>query len=229
MKIGIIEDDMLLNQSLKIRLQKEGYQILCMHTQKEAEEKLTGMEDLLIIDIGLPDGNGLDFYRKLSEKCSDRKLPALFLTARDEEQDMLNAFDSGAEDYVVKPFSMNVLLKRIAVILKRSKNGITEERLLQCQGITLYPDKKQVLVNGKELSLTAREYRLLEYFMENKGQVLTKENILEHIWGIDGQYVVDNNVSVLINRLRKKLEAADKETESIRNVFGLGYRMEDDK
>lgn len=223
MKIGIIEDDVLLNQSLKIRLQKEGYQVLCMHTQKEAEEQLVGTEDLLIIDIGLPDGNGLELYYKLSE---GKKIPALFLTARDEEQDMLNAFDSGAEDYVVKPFSMDVLLKRIAVILKRNNNSLSEARFLQCGDLTLYPDKKQVLLNGNELVLTAREYHLLEYFMTNKGQVLTRENILEHIWGIDGQYVVDNNVSVLINRLRKKLETADNETEYIRNVFGLGYRME---
>lgn len=218
MTIGIIEDDKLLNQALDIALRKEGYHTVCTFTSKEALCLADKSIDLLIIDIGLPDGNGIALYKELREKC---KVPALFLTARDEEADMLKAFEQGAEDYVVKPFSMKVLLKRIEVVLKRS----SEDRKITCQDIALYIDRKQVTVKGAQIELTAKEYQLLEYLMMNQGRVLTKENILEKIWGLDGQFVVDNTVSVMINRLRKKIEPDAKKPEYIKNVFGLGYWM----
>ena len=225
MIIGIIEDDHLLGQSLELMPQREGYKTVCVHSQREAETQLHGTEDLLLVDIGLPDGDGMAFYR---EWCSNQKkrIPAIFLTARDEESDMLRAFDSGAEDYVVKPFSMKVLLKRIEVVLKRTHGDNVGEAVISCKDLILHPLRKKVELKGKELSLTAKEYCLLEYLMENKGQVLTKENILEQIWGVDGQFVVDNSVSVLVNRLRKKIET-EKEDSYIKNVFGLGYRMEE--
>ena len=225
MVIGIIEDDRLLGKSLEIMLQKEGYQTICVSTIKEAKERLNGTENILIIDIGLPDGNGIELYQNLIKRKFQEVIPAIFLTARDEEQDMLKAFDVGAEDYVVKPFSMKVLLKRIEVVLKRNGRNNAGEEIFRCGELSLKPGKKQVLLKNEEILLTAKEYKLLEYFMRNMGQVLTKENILEHIWGIDGQYVVDNNVSVLVNRLRKKIEL-EKENGYIENVFGLGYRME---
>ena len=131
---------------------------------------------------------------------------------------MLEAFDTGADDYVVKPFSMKVLLKRIEVVLKRNKDG----DILTCGDITLYPEKKQVFSGDEEIFLTAKEYHLLELFMANQDQVLTKENILERIWGIDGEFVEENTLSVTISRLKKKL---GREQLHIRNVFGLGYRM----
>lgn len=218
MTIGIIEDDKLLNQALDIALRKEGYHTVCAFTSKEALCLANKDIDLFIIDIGLPDGNGIALYRRLREKC---EVPAIFLTARDEEADMLEAFEQGAEDYVVKPFSMKVLLKRIEVVLKRSG----EDRKMTCRDITLYIDRKQVTVKGEQIELTAKEYQLLEYMMMNQGRVLTKENILEKIWGLDGQFVVDNTVSVMINRLRKKIEPDAKRPEYIKNVFGLGYRM----
>ena len=226
MVIGIIEDDRLLSKSLEITLQKEGYQTKCMYTRQDAMEGLDGTEELLIIDIGLPDGNGIEFYQNLIARRWKKKIPAIFLTARDEERDMLKAFNAGADDYVVKPFSMKVLLKRIEVVLKRNGKNFDEEEILRCGELRLNPEKKQVLLKNKEILLTVKEYNLLEYFMQNLGQVLTKEQIMEHIWGIDGQYVVDNNVSVLINRLRKKIEL-NEEKEYIKNVFGLGYRMEE--
>lgn len=218
MTVAIIEDDRLLNQALDIALRKEGYRTLCIYTKDEAKNALSESTDLLLIDIGLPDGDGIELYREVRQK---RKLPAIFLTARDEEADMLAAFDEGAEDYVVKPFSMKVLLKRIETVLRRS----SEDRKIICRDITLYIDRKQVYVNGEPIVLTAREYQLLEYLMTNQGRVLTKENILEKIWGLDGQFVVDNAVSVTINRLRKKIEPESGKPEYIKNVFGLGYRM----
>ena len=177
MTIGIIEDDTLLHQALKTALQNAGYQTVSAYTKREALTTITGSESLLLIDIGLPDGNGLACYKKIREKA---EIPAIFLTARDEETDMLTAFDTGADDYVVKPFSMKVLLKRIEAVIGRNNR----EKQLACGEIILFPDKKQVYKNEKEIILTAREYQLLEYLMYNQGNVLTKENILEYVWGL---------------------------------------------
>ena len=177
MTIGIIEDDTLLHQALKTALQNAGYQTVSAYTKQEALTTITGSESLLLIDIGLPDGNGLACYKKIREKA---EIPAIFLTARDEETDMLTAFDTGADDYVVKPFSMKVLLKRIEAVIGRNNR----EKQLACGEIILFPDKKQVYKNEKEIILTAREYQLLEYLMYNQGNVLTKENILEYVWGM---------------------------------------------
>ena len=118
MLIGIIEDDRLLNESLKIALNSAGYKTICAHTKAEALACLGTAEDLLLIDIGLPDGDGISLYREL---CERRRVPAVFLTARDEERDMLAAFEEGAEDYVVKPFSVKVLIKRVEAVLRRSR------------------------------------------------------------------------------------------------------------
>lgn len=224
MTIGIIEDDLLLNQALDIALQHAGFHTICAHTKKEALSLLGKKEGLLLVDIGLPDGDGIALYQDLRKK---RDIPAIFLTARDEEQEMLKAFDLGAEDYVVKPFSMKVLLKRIEVAFRRNRGEDAGEQILKCRNLTLYPQRKKAVSGENEISLTAKEYQLLEYLMKNQGQVLTKENILEHVWGIDGQYVVDNSVSVLVGRLRKKIEAVG-EQPYIQNVFGLGYRMEEE-
>lgn len=151
-----------------------------------------------------------------------QKYLQFFLTARDEETDMLTAFDTGADDYVVKPFSMKVLLKRIEAVIGRNNR----EKQLACGEIILFSDKKKVYKNGKEIILTAKEYQLLEYLMYNQGNVLTKENILEHVWGLDGQFVGDNTVSVTINRLRKKIETDAGSPVYLKNVFGLGYKLE---
>lgn len=159
------------------------------------------------------------------QPSADCEIPAIFLTARDEERDMLAAFDIGADDYVVRPFSMKVLLKRIEAVLRR-KSGENEERTVCAGELVLYPDRKRAFIKGEEISLTGKEYRLLEYLMENQGQVLTKENILEHVWGLDGQFVVDNTVSVTINRLRRKISPGGEEACCIKNVFGFGYRID---
>lgn len=224
MRIGIIEDDRLLNQALEIALRDAGYDTVCACTKQEALSKLDGKEDLLLIDIGLPDGDGIRLYQQLRRESGElqkKSTPAVFLTARDEERDMLAAFDVGAEDYVVKPFSMKVLLKRIEVVLRRNSEG----SILVCRDLELYPGRKQVLLGGNEVSLTAKEYQLLEYFMRNQGQVLTMDNLLQAVWGLDGEFVSENTVSVTIRRLRKKIEPDMSRPVYIRNVFGLGYRM----
>lgn len=220
MLIGIIEDDRLLSQALERVLSTAGYDTVCTHTKEEALTLLSGNEDLLLIDIGLPDGDGIRLYQELRTRG---KTPAIFLTARDEEKDMLDAFNCGADDYVVKPFSMKILLKRVEVVLKRSGG----DEMLVCRDLVLYPGRKQVFLNGAEIALTAKEYQLLEYLMMNQNQVLTKENLLDQVWGLDGDFVSDNTLSVTIGRLRKKIEPCAGQPVYIRNVFGMGYRMGD--
>ena len=153
MTIGIIEDDTLLHQALKTALQNAGYQTVSAYTKQEALTTITGSESLLLIDIGLPDGNGLACYKKIREKA---EIPAVFLTARDEETDMLTAFDTGADDYVVKPFSMKVLLKRIEVAFRRNRGEDAGEQILKCRDLTLYPQRKKAVSGEKEISLTAK-------------------------------------------------------------------------
>jgi DNA-binding response OmpR family regulator len=186
MTIGIIEDDRLLSRSLKVVLEKEGYRTLQVYTKKDAGQILQGTEELLLVDIGLPDGNGMELYHTLMKKWN-RKIPAIFLTARDEEQEMLKAFDLGAEDYVVKPFSMKVLLKRIEVAFRRNRGEDAGEQILKCRDLTLYPQRKKAVSGEKEISLTAKEYQLLEYLMNKHGYDIKEMlNILNKKSGVLG-------------------------------------------
>lgn len=196
-------------------MKKHGYTTVLASSKKEAIQNINRYVDLLIVDIGLPDGNGISLYQELQR---NQKIPAIFLTARDDERDMLKAFDIGADDYVIKPFSMKVLLKRMEVVLRRT----TGENVFMCGEIILYPERKQVLIGKKEISLTVKEYQLLEYFIMNQKQVLTKEMIMEYLWGIDSGSIDINTISVIVSRLKKKL---GDESKLINNVFGMGYRM----
>lgn len=219
MRIGIVEDDRLLNRALDIALKKEGYETSCAYTYKEGVQMAAEKMDLLLLDISLPDGNGIELYRELLKVQS---IPAIFLTARDEEADMLAAFDAGADDYVVKPFPMKVLLKRVEAVLRR---GAGRGGRLSWEGLCIDPGAKRVCLEDREIKLTPKEYRLLEFMMEHRGQVLSKESILEHVWDIDGQFVGENTVSVTVNRLRKKIEPDPQNGKFISNVFGMGYRF----
>ena len=224
-RIFFVEDDLSLIGGLSFALKKQGYEIDIARTSMEAEQLWQdGTYDLVILDVSLPDGSGYDLCRQIRQTST---VPIIFLTARGREEDRLYGYDLGCDDYVVKPFSMKVLLKRIEVAFRRNRGEDAGEQILKCRNLTLYPQRKKAVSGENEISLTAKEYQLLEYLMKNQGQVLTKENILEHVWGIDGQYVVDNSVSVLVGRLRKKIEAAG-ERPYIQNVFGLGYRMEEE-
>lgn len=196
MVIGIIEDDELLKKALDTTLKRQGYITVLAGSKKEAIQNINRYVDLLIVDIGLPDGDGISLYQELQR---NQKIPAIFLTARDDERDMLKAFDIGADDYVVKPFSMKVLLKRMEVVLRRT----TGENVFMCGEVVLYPERKQVLIGKKEIYLTVKEYQLLEYFIMNQKQVLTKEMILEYLWGIDSESIDINTISVIVSRLKK--------------------------
>ena len=213
-KILLLEDDESLNRGISLKLSKEGYQVLSAYTMREAKfifEK--EMIDLVISDITLPDGNGLDFGRAVRER-SDVHL--IYLTAMDQEIDIVNGYDTGADDYITKPFSVNILVSKVNAFMRRINE--TGKEILLSEGIEVSVKEMQVKKSGVPVSLSKTELQLLIYLLENAGQILSRENILEHVWGLDGQFVDDNTVAVNISRLKNKLG-----TECIANVRGLGY------
>lgn len=213
-KVGLIEDDRLLNESLALLLEKEGYQIYKGYSVADGLKLLNNGLDLMILDVTLPDGLGFSIIERA------KAVPVIFLTARDEEADMIRAYERGCEDYIVKPFSAEILKRRIQVVLRRNAS---DGDVLEYQGLRIDYAKKTVSAGQEKLKLTSREYKLLEYLSRNMGQILSKEMILGKVWDIDGNFVGDNTVSVTINRLKKKLGKTAEGMEYIRNVFGMGY------
>ena len=213
-KVGLIEDDRLLNESLALLLEKEGYQIYQGYSVADGLKLLNNGLDLLILDVTLPDGLGFSIIERA------KAVPVIFLTARDEEADMIRAYERGCEDYIVKPFSAEILKRRIQVVLRRNAS---DGDVLEYQGLRIDYEKRTVSAGQEKLKLTSREYKLLEYLSKNMGQILSKEMILGKVWDIDGNFVGDNTVSVTINRLKKKLGKTAEGMEYIRNVFGMGY------
>ncbi|MDY4000515.1 MAG: response regulator transcription factor [Blautia sp.] len=213
-KILLLEDDESLNRGISLKLTKEGYQVLSAYTIREAECLLDKeMVDLVISDITLPDGNGLDFGRAVRER-SDVHL--IYLTAMDQEIDIVNGYDTGADDYITKPFSVNILISKVNAFMRRiSEKG---EGILLSGEIEVSVKEMQVKKAGILISLSKTELQLLICLLENAGHILSKENILDKIWGLDGKFVDDNTVTVNISRLKNKLG-----TECIANVRGLGY------
>lgn len=222
MKILIIEDDAGLSRGISFAFEQDGWTILAAQTLKEARalwEKEN--PEALILDLNLPDGDGIDFCKTV-RNCSD--VPILILTARDMETDEIMGLTSGADDYMTKPFSVSVLKLRLQKILERRREKAEGETVLRSGEIAM--DTKTLHVfRGKErqeIDLTMTEFRLLQYFLENKNQVLLKEQILRHIWDADGNYVEENTLSVNVSRLRKKLGG-----DCIRTIQGMGYLWED--
>lgn len=212
--ILLLEDDINLNKGISLKLSKEGYRVFSAHTVKEAEA-VFGREpiDLVISDISLPDGSCLDFGKAVREK-SDAIL--IYLTAMDQEIDIVNGYDTGADDYITKPFSVNVLTSKVNAFMRRiSKKDI---ELIVSGDIEVSLKEMTVKKAGTIIPLSKTEIQLLIYLLENSGRILSKENILNKIWGVDGQFIDDNTVTVNISRLKNKLG-----TDNISNVRGLGY------
>lgn len=215
--IAVIEDDKLLNEALKIMLEKAGYHVVKAESCKEAERLIKDEVSLMVVDIGLPDGEGIELCKKAREFS---EIPVIFLTARDEEEDMLRAFDYGADDYLVKPFPMQVLRKHIEAVLRRSDS---DNSVFSYRGLRIEYERMQVSYEGKPVKLSAREYKLLELLAKNKNKIVTKRMMLEQVWDAEGNFVEENTVNVTLNRLKKKIEPNPSEPVFIKNVFGLGY------
>lgn len=216
--ILIIEDDPDLNQTIGYALEKAGYGVFRADSIRKAEtifvrEKIC----LVLLDVNLPDGEGYTFCRWAK---AQREVPVIYLTARDLEEDALEGYESGAEDYVTKPFSMKILLKKLDVVLKR----LTPAGSLAFQDDHLRMDLEQarLYVDGRECSVTPTEVRMLRLFLSNRGQLLTYEVMLDHLWDSGGQFVDKHALAVNVNRLRQKLE--DAEHKYISNVYGVGYQ-----
>ena len=217
--ILLVEDDESLNQGITLKLKKEGYRVSSAFSLEEAEELFDSAAwDLLICDVGLPDGSGLDFCRRV-RRVSDVYI--LFLTALDSEIDMVTAYDLGADDYMTKPFSLMVLVSKVHAFMRRTREAsasriVSGDILLSLREMKAFRQRPE---GGAEpVPLSKKELQLLLLLMENACQILTKEQILERVWGAEGQFVDDNTVPVNISRLRGKIGGS-----YIQNVRGIGY------
>lgn len=232
MRLLVVEDDKGLANGIAFFMERQGYEVLHAGTLKRAQELLSERApDAVLLDLNLPDGDGVDFCRSIRTRS---QVPVIMLTARDMETDEVQGLLSGADDYLTKPFSLAVLKARLDTVLRRSgaKSGTELQRKtrqeegipeLVCRGIRIVPAKMKVYCDGCEIECSATEYRLLYYLMENRGQVLLKEQILEHVWDSTGGFVDENTLQVAIRRLRRKLNDDGAQPEYIRTVRGMGY------
>lgn len=216
--ILLVEDDYELNQALCYALCKENYHVESAFSVEEAKNHYSEKApDLILLDVNLPDGEGFVFCKWVKER---KEVPVIFLTARDMEEDALAGYDLGAEDYVTKPFSVKILLKKISVIMKRT---ISSEQTIFDDGyLTIDLNSAKVWAGGKECSVTPTELRLLRELVVNKGRLLTYSILLDRLWDSGGQFVDKHALAVNINRLRRKIENEDH--RYISNVYGMGYQ-----
>lgn len=215
-KLLIIEDDTDLREGLEFMFQAEQYEVLSVDTVKKAIQcmRQTNIQGI-ILDCNLPDGNGFELCKKIRKKS---EVPIIMLTARDSELDEVKALELGVNDYMSKPFSVAVLKARVKKMLKR-----TDHTILKSGNIVMDLSACKTIKDGIELELSSIEFRLLSYFIQNSGLILSKEQILSQIWEKDGQFVDDNIVSVNIRRLRIKIENDAKNPERLKTVYGMGY------
>ena len=217
-KILVVEDDREMNQGISYVLEEDGYRTISAHTIAEGRDAYEkNGADLILLDVNLPDGEGFGFCRWIRERS---KVPVLFLTARDLEEDALLGYEVGAEDYVTKPFSMKILLRKISVILKRS--GEEQGPVFDDGFLRLDLLRAKAEVKGKACSVTPTEFRILKELLAHRGQLLTYEVLLDRLWDGGNQFVDKHALAVNINRLRGKIE--DAEHKYISNVYGMGYQ-----
>lgn len=220
MRILLVEDDRTIAVGLIYALEQEGYAV--RHVPDAIGGKLAAERepfDLAILDLMLPDGSGYDVCRALR---ANRETPVIFLTACDDEVNVVMGLEMGADDYVTKPFRIRELMARIKNVLRRRSRPDTEA--IRLGNIWIYPAQARVMRGGQEVFLTALEYRLLLTFASNEGQTLTRGQLLESIWDAAGDFVNDNTLTVYIKRLREKLEDDPQKPQLIQTVRGLGYR-----
>lgn len=221
-KILLVEDNETIILGLRYSLQQEEYDVHVATNIIDAKEKIDNNKlDLAILDISLPDGNGLELCKYIKEKVD---LPIIFLTAKDEENDIIAGFDIGADDYITKPFRVRELISRIRTILKRYDKSEVKENMIEVNNILINTERAQVFKNGTEIIFTSLEYKILLLLFSNLNKLITREMILDKIWDVAGNFVNDNTLTVYIKRIREKLD--DNEGEIIKTVRGMGYKVE---
>ncbi len=226
-RILLVEDDLSLINGLSFAVKKQGYALEVARTRNE-KDKLWEDEkyDLVILDVSLPDGSGFDICRDIRQTS---KVPIMFLTAADDETDIIMGLDIGGDDYITKPFKLAVFMSRINALLRRSDNFNQADTEISSNGVTIQLLNGEVYKNGEKVELTGNEYKLLHLFMENPGQVLSPEQILNNIWDCNGNYVDNNSLTVYIRRLRKKIEDDPGRPNRIVTVRRMGYKWNMDK
>ena len=220
--ILLLEDDLSLINGLSFALRKQGYELEVARTIKEVDIVWAeGKYDLLILDVSLPDGSGFEICEKVRQTS---KVPIIFLTASDEEVNIIMGLDMGGDDYITKPFKLGVLLSRINALLRRAGDFSRTDTEIQSNGLKAILTQGKVYKNGELLDLTAGEYKLLCLFMQNPGTVLSKEQILENLWDNEGNYIDNNTLNVYIRRLRTKVEDNPSDPQMILTVRRMGYK-----
>lgn len=213
MKILIVEDDKTLNNGIALSLSSDDIlQAFCI---EEAGKLLDNSIDLIILDINLPDGNGLDFCRKIRETS---KVPIIFLTANDMEIDIVTGLETGADDYITKPFSLAVLRARVNAVLRRGHN---DGNVFHLGKYEFDFDNMKFYVNNTPVELSKTEQRLLKIFVQNRGRTLSREMLIDRVWSDGAEFVEENALSVTVKRLRQKISDIP-----IRSVYGIGYVWE---
>lgn len=221
-KILLLEDDLSLISGFSFAFRKQGFELAVVRTLKEANELWgEGKYDLLVLDVSLPDGTGYEFCKKVRQVS---KVPIIFLTASDEEMNIIMGLDIGGDDYITKPFKLGVLVSRINALLRRAKDFNSTDTELQSNGIKVLLLQGQVFKNEKLIDLTAAEYKLLCLFMKNPNVVLTKEQILDKLWDCEGNYIDSSTLTVYMRRLRMKIEDNPSEPQMLLTVRGMGYK-----
>lgn len=220
MNIFVLEDDEAIGIGLSYSLENEGYTVTVEKTVASAKFAIAkGSFDLYILDLTLPDGNGYEIC-KLIKSMGD--YPVIFLTAYDDEINVVTGFDLGADDYISKPFRVRELMARIKSVLRRYSKDSNDGKI-KIDNLLINTNEAKVYLDGEEVILTAMEYRLLLSFVNNRGVVLSRQRLLEDIWDVGGDFVNDNTLTVYIKRLRDKLESDPNNPKFIKTIRGMGY------
>lgn len=221
MKILVVEDEHRIAQAIKEGLEEESYAVDVEHDGESGYTAAqNGEYDLIILDIMMPVMDGIEVCKRL--RADGSHVPILMLTAKDQDVDVVTGLDNGADDYLAKPFAFDILLARIRALLRRPQDNLGNT--LQVADLSLDPSTKAVKRGEVSLRLSAKEFSILEYMMRNPGKILSKNNIMTHVWDFDAD-ILPNNVEVFINHLRSKVDKPFSEPALIQTVRGFGYRL----
>ncbi len=222
MKILFVEDDRIIASGLCYSLTQEGYSVTHCLNVEDANKRVDENDfDLALLDLSLPDGSGYEICKRIKKKGD---IPVLFLTAIDDEVNVVMGLDMGADDYITKPFRIRELLSRIKSVLRRYDRIEHAKALIEFNGMTIDTAKAKVYKADQEIILSSLEYRLLLIFANNPGQVLTRNQLLEALWDFAGEFVNDNTLTVYIKRLREKIGDDSQNPHMIKTIRGIGYK-----
>lgn len=222
LNILMIEDDSTIAFGVKYALEQEGFNIdICKDLESSRKNIQEKEYSIILLDVMLPDGNGYDFCKEIRE---NNEIPVIFLTACDEEVNIVMGLDVGGDDYMTKPFRVRELISRIKAVLRRRGTYSESKKVLKFGSLSIHTLEARVFKNGEEVFLTSVEYKLLLILIQNKNTVLSRSKILEKLWDVTYDFVNDNTLTVYIKRLREKIEDNSADPKYILTVRGMGYK-----